>query len=78
MDADRHTESPYGALKTAPALEPLESIRSTQALLGGVSRRTVIRLLNAQELVRVRVGGRTLVDPSSIRSYIERHREPAP
>jgi hypothetical protein len=76
VDTDRHTESQYGAARTA-ALEPLESIRSTQELLGGVSRRTVLRLLDAREIVRVRVAGRTLVDPQSIRDYIERHREGA-
>ena len=60
------------------ALERLPSIRDTQQLLGGVSRRTVLRELDAGELIRIRVRGRVLVDPESIRSYIERHREPGP
>ena len=58
-------------------IKPLESIRGAQVILGGVSRRTVLRLLNAGELVRVRVGSRTLVDPGSIRAYIARNREAA-
>ena len=37
--------------------------------------RTVLRELDAGELVRVRVRGRVLVDPDSIRRYIARHRE---
>lgn len=60
------------------ALEPLPTIKETQRLLGGVSRRTVLRELDAGELVRVRVRGRVLVDPESIRRYIERHREAGP
>ena len=57
-------------------LEPLPTIEETRRLLGGVSRRTVLRELDAGELVRIRVRGRVLVDPESIRSYIDRHREP--
>lgn len=56
-------------------IEPLPTIEETQLIFGGVSRRTVLRLLDAGELVRVRVRGRVLVDPESIRAYIERHRE---
>jgi hypothetical protein len=58
------------------ALEPLPTIEETRRLLGGISRRTVIRELDAGELVRVRVRGRVIVDPESIRRYVERHREP--
>lgn len=77
MDTNRHGKTAYGAGGTT--LEPLPSIDETRAILGGVSTRTVIRLLNVGELVRVRVRGRTLVDPDSIRDYIARHREePAP
>ena len=65
----------YGAGGTAHVLEPL-SIPEAQIILG-VSRSTVLRLLDAGELVRVRVGGRTLVDPASIRDYIARNREEA-
>ena len=64
-------------IQEATELEPLPSIEETQRLLG-VSRHTVLRELDAGELVRVRVRGRVLVDPDSIRRYIERHREPAP
>ncbi len=68
-----HSKSLYAQPPTN--LEPLPTIEETQALLGGVSRRTVLRELDAGELVRVRVRGRVLVDPDSIRRYIERHRE---
>jgi excisionase family DNA binding protein len=64
-----HTEHTGSPLALAP-------IDEAQRLLGGVSRRTVLRLLDSGELVRVRVRGRVLVDPDSIRRYIERHREP--
>lgn len=74
MDVSRHSEARYAPGTTA--LEPLASIEETQRLLAGVSRRTVLRELDAGELVRVRVRGRVLVDRESIRRYIERHREP--
>ena len=69
-----HSGALYGARPTT--LEALPTIEDTQRLLGGVSRRTVLRELDAGELIRVRVRGRVLVDPDSIRRYIERHREP--
>lgn len=75
VDTSSHKPGLYRAAPTT--LEPLESIPRTQELLGNVSRHTVLRLLAAGELIRVRVAGRTLVDPASIRSYIERHREAA-
>jgi excisionase family DNA binding protein len=62
------------AVPAGTPLEPLPSIEETQQLFG-VSRQTVLRLLDAGELVRVRVRGRVLVDPASIRGYIARHRE---
>jgi hypothetical protein len=69
----RHSEAPVTTGVTE--LEPLPTIEDTQRLLGGVSRRTVLRELDSGELVRVRVRGRVLVDPHSIRAYIARHRE---
>jgi excisionase family DNA binding protein len=56
-------------------VEPLLSTRQTALVLGGVSLRTVLRLLDEGELTRVRIGRRVLVDPRSIRDYIERQRE---
>jgi hypothetical protein len=75
VETSSHKEKQYLGVPTA--LEPLESIPRTQELLGNVSRHTVLRLLDAGHLTRVRVAGRTLVDPQSIRDYIERHREAA-
>ena len=75
VGAGRHVETLYEWGTTALGIEPLESIPATQDILGGVSRRMVLRLLDSGELVRVRVGGGTLVDPASIRDYIKRHRE---
>lgn len=71
----RHSEEQLYA-HGPTALERLPTIEETQRLLG-VSRRTVLRELDAGELVRVRVRGRVLVDPDSIRSYIARHRDRA-
>jgi Helix-turn-helix domain len=78
MVTGSHSEGGYGGGTTAPLLEPLRSIPATQELLGHVSRHTVLRLLDSGELVRIRVGARTLVDPQSIRDYIARQRENAP
>ncbi len=49
----RHVEEQYGGGPTV--LEPLLTIEDAQGLLGGVNRRTVLRELDAGELVRVRV-----------------------
>lgn len=78
MGTDSHAKTPYGQGTTKAVIEPLVPIPTTQVTLGGVSRRTVLRLLDSGELVRVRVGGRTLVDPLSLRRYIETHREGSP
>jgi hypothetical protein len=79
MGTSSHSEKRYGPGATTSGLEPLKSIPATQELLGHVSRHTVLRLLDSGELVRVRIGGRTLIDPASIRAYIGRQREaPAP
>jgi hypothetical protein len=75
VDTNSHRQGQYSDGPTT--LEPLKSIPATQGLLGDISRHTVLRLLDAGELVRVRVAGRTLVDPASIRDYITRHREDA-
>lgn len=73
MSGHRLSSPQYGGGPTT--LEALPTIEETRQLLGGVSRRTVLRELDRGELVRVRVRGRVLVDPDSIRRYIERHRE---
>ena len=65
-------------IQEATAPERLPTIEETQRIFGDVSRHTILRLLDAGELTRVRVRGRVLVDPDSIRRYIERHRESAP
>ena len=56
---------------------PVEALLSTQetARTLNVSLRTVLRLLDAGQLARVRIGRRVLVDPQSIRDYVERQRE---
>jgi excisionase family DNA binding protein len=51
------------------------STNETARILGGVSVRTVLRLLDSGELTRVRVRRRVLVDAQSIRDYLERQRE---
>jgi len=55
-------------------VEPLLSTQETARTLN-VSLRTVLRLLDAGQLARVRIGRRVLVDPQSIRDYVERQRE---
>jgi len=55
-------------------VEALLSTRETARRLN-VSLRTVLRLLDAGQLARVRIGRRVLVDPQSIRDYVERQRE---
>lgn len=68
-----HSEASYGGAPTA-SLEPLVSIADAAKLLG-VSKRTVMRLADAGELVRVRIGRRTLFELDAIRGYRERQRE---
>ena len=51
----------------------LLSIDGTKERLG-VSRRTVLREIAAGELVAVRIGRRTLIDPRDLEAYIERHK----
>jgi excisionase family DNA binding protein len=67
--------SHVGRVYEAP--RPVEPLLSTQEAAGilGVSLRTVLRLLDDRELARVRIGRRVLVDPQSIRAYLERQRE---
>jgi excisionase family DNA binding protein len=67
-----------GTVYEAP--RPVEPLLSTQeaARILGVSLRTVLRLLDDRELARVRIGRRVLVDPQSIRIYLERQREGPP
>ena len=56
-------------------IEPPLSRKEAARVLGGVSVQTVIRLLDRGELTRIRIGRRVLVDPQSIRDYLERQRE---
>ena len=59
-------------------LAPLLSINEVAAILG-VSRASVYTLINAGEIVPIRVGERARFDPTEVRAYLERHRErPAP
>lgn len=51
----------------------MHPIRKTERLLG-VKRSTVSSLLRSGELVRVKVGRKTLVLDSSIHEFIERHK----
>ena len=46
MDTDSHAETPYGQGTTKASIEPLVPIPASQATLGGVSRRTILRLLD--------------------------------
>lgn len=69
-----HPEALYGAGGTAPVLSPLVSIAVAAELLG-VSTRTVLRLADAGEIARIRIGRRTLFEQESIRDYRERQRE---
>jgi len=69
-----HSEAVYVGPATEPDLEPLVSIAASAKLLG-VSTRTVLRLADSGEIARVRIGRRTLFEPSSIRDYRERQRE---
>lgn len=50
----------------------LLSIEETSRALGGVSRATVYRLIDAGELERVKLGRRALVPAESVRSYVAR------
>jgi excisionase family DNA binding protein len=58
-------------------LEGLLTIGEVAALLG-VSRGTVYTLLRRGELAQIRVGERARFEPSTIREYLERHREAGP
>jgi excisionase family DNA binding protein len=58
-------------------LVPLLSINEVAAILG-VSRASVYTLINAGELVPIRVGERARFDPIDVRAYLERHREGSP
>ncbi|HWQ24757.1 MAG TPA: helix-turn-helix domain-containing protein [Gaiellaceae bacterium] len=55
----------------------LLSIEETAGILN-VSRRTVLRLLDAGQLARVRIGRRVLVAPESLAHFIARQREGVP
>lgn len=73
VDTFSHSEAVYGDAPTA-LLEPLVSIAEAAELLG-VSTRTILRLADAGDLQRVRIGRRTLFEPRVIRGYRDRQRE---
>ena len=51
----------------------LWNLNETARQLGGISTRTVRRLVAAGELTRVRIGRRVLIPDQSIQAYIERN-----
>lgn len=53
----------------------LAGIPEVRRLLGGVSRRTVLRLLDDGELRRVRIRGRTMTPVADVLALIERQTE---
>lgn len=54
---------------TAPFLI---SIPDAQKLMGGLSRGTVYKLINAGEINRVNIGNRVFVTTESIAAYVDR------
>jgi excisionase family DNA binding protein len=54
-------------------LEPLLSVDDVVRVLG-VSESGIYRLVRSGELVRVKVGNRTLFEPAAIRDFIARRR----
>jgi excisionase family DNA binding protein len=57
----------------APA--PLLLTKRQAALLLNVSEKTICRLLRRRELVRRKVGARTLIPRSSVESFVRRDHE---
>ena len=55
-------------------LEPLMSIEDVARLLR-VSESSVYRLVRSGALARVKVGGRTLFEPTAVRAFIDACRE---
>lgn len=54
---------------TAPMLIP---VPASCNILGGITRPTLYRLINAGELDRVKIGTRTFITAMSLRAYVER------
>lgn len=57
-----------------PRLEPLMSIDEVAATLR-ISERGVYRLISSGQLVSLKVGHRTLVEPAEVRSFIASQRQ---
>jgi excisionase family DNA binding protein len=60
----------------AGTLEPLMSIEEVAEVLA-ISERGVYRLMNRGDLVAVKVGSCTRVEPEELRRYIAERRRPA-
>jgi len=63
-------ESP--AITPSNVLPLLYSIDEVCIALGGISSRTVYNLLNAGQLVRRKIGGRSMVPVSSVEAFVRR------
>ena len=54
-------------------IEPLLTIEEVQKIFGGVARRTILRMIDSGDLVKVKVRKRVLIEPESVREYIRRN-----
>lgn len=54
---------------TAPMLIP---VLAACNILGGITRPTLYRLINAGEIDRVKIGTRTFITAMSLRAYVDR------
>lgn len=55
-------------------MEPLLSVDSVASLLG-ISERGVYRLISRGELVSLKIGGRTRIQPADLRTFIAAQRQ---
>jgi excisionase family DNA binding protein len=58
----------------AALLEPLVSRGEAQRILG-IGRSTMTRIIERGELRTVRIGARRLIDPASLRAFIDERRD---